>query len=82
MALVEIETSITITDGEIKIQKNIVDMLEPVKLATDGLSSRDATLLAAERIHGFLLKTISTLNSAYLHDIAKSRLAIRIKAST
>lgn len=47
MALVEIGTSITITDAEIEILHNLIDVLEPVKYAVDGLCKRDATPLTA-----------------------------------
>ena len=76
MALVEIGTSITITDVEIKILHDLTDVLEPVKDAVDGLCRRDATLPTAERIHEFVLKTLS--NSAYSASL-KSHLEVRIK---
>ena len=78
MALVEIGTSITITDAEIKILHDLIDVLEPVKHAVDGLCRRDATLLTAERIHEFVLKTLSNSNSAYSASL-KSHLEVRIK---
>ena len=65
MALVEIGTSITFSDSEIKVLRDLVDVLEPVKYAVDRLCRRKATLFTAERIHDFVLKTISTSNSAY-----------------
>ncbi|CAK8695489.1 unnamed protein product [Clavelina lepadiformis] len=78
MALVEIGTSITITDAEIKILRDLIDVLEPVKHAVDELCRRDATLLTAERIHEFVLKTLSNSNSAYSASL-KSHLEVRIK---
>ena len=59
MALVEIGTSTTITDVEIKILHDLIDILEPVKHAVDELCRRDATLLTIERIHNFVFKTLS-----------------------
>ena len=44
MALVEVETSI-ITEAEIKILRDLIDVLDPVKHAVDGLCRRSATLL-------------------------------------
>ena len=76
MALVEIGTSITITDAEIKILHDLIDVLEPVKHAVD--CRRDATLLTAERIHEFVLKTLSNSDSAYSASL-KSHLEVRIK---
>ena len=78
MALVEIETSVTITDAEMKILHDLIDVLEPVTHAVDGLCRRDATLLTAERIHGFVLKTLSNSNSAYSASLM-SHLEVRIK---
>ena len=65
MALVEIGTSTTITNAEIKISHDLIDVLEPVKHAVHGLSRRNATLSTAERIHDFVFKTLSNSNSAY-----------------
>ena len=78
MALVEIGTSTTITNAEIKIPHDLIDVLELVKHAVDGLCRRNATLLTAERIHDFVFKTLSNFNSAYLASL-KSHLEVRIK---
>ena len=78
MALVEIGTSTTITNAEIKILHDLIDVLEPVKHAVDGLCRRNATLLTAERIHDFVFKTLSNSNSAYSASL-KSHLEVRIK---
>ena len=78
MALVEIGTSITITDAEIKILRDLIDVLKPVKHAVDGLSRRNATLLTAERIHDFVFKSLSNSNSEYAASF-KSHLEVRIK---
>ena len=59
MALVEIGTSTNITNAEIKILHDLIDILEPVKHAVDGLCRRNAALLTAERIHDFVFKTVS-----------------------
>ena len=78
MALVEIGTSTTITNAEIKILHDLIDVLEPVKYAVDGLCKKNATLLTAERIHDFVFKTFSNSNSAYSASL-KSHLEVRIK---
>ena len=78
MALVEIGTSTTITNAKIKIIHDLIDVLEPVKHAVDGLCKRNATLLTAERIHDFVFKTLSNSNSAYSASL-KSHLEVRIK---
>ena len=77
MALVEIGTSTTITNAEIKILHDLIDVREPVKHAVDGLW-RNATLLTAEQTHDFVFKTLSNFNSAYSASL-KSHLEIRIK---
>ena len=69
MALDEIGTSTTITNAEIKILHDLIDVLEPVKHAVDGLCRRNATLLIAEQIHDFVFKTLSNSNSAYLASL-------------
>ena len=76
MALVEIGTSTTITNAEIKILHDLINVLEPVKHAVDGLCRRNATHLTAERIHDFVFKTLS--NSAYSASL-KSYLKVRVK---
>ena len=58
IALVEIGTSTTITNAEIKILPDLIDVLEPVKHAVDVLCRRKATLLTAERIYDFVFKTL------------------------
>ena len=58
MALVKIGTSTTITNAEIKTLHDLIDVLEPVKHAVDGLCRRNTTLLTAERIHDFVFKTL------------------------
>ena len=78
MALVEIGTATTITNAEIKILHDLIDVLEPVKHAVDGLCRRNAILLKAERIRDFVFKTLSNSNSAYLASL-KSHLEVRIK---
>ena len=78
MALVEIGTSTTITNAEIKVLHDLIDVLEPVEHAVDGLGRRNATLLTAERIHDFVFKTLSNSNSAYSGSL-KSHLEVRIK---
>ena len=65
MALAEIETSTTITDAEIKILHDLIDVIESVEHPVDGLFRRNATLLTAERIHDFVYKTLSSSKSAY-----------------
>ena len=75
MALVEIGTSTTITNAEMKILHDLIDFLEPVKHAADGLCRRNATLLTAERIHDFVFKTLSNSNSAYTASL-KSHLEV------
>ena len=77
MALVEIETSTTITDAEIKILHDLIDVLESVKYAVDGVCRRNATLLTNERIHDFVFKTLSNSNSANSASL-KSHLETRI----
>ena len=78
MALIEIGTSTTIMNAEIKILHDLIDVLEPVKHAVDGLCKRNATLLIAERIHDFVFKTLSNSNSAY-SAFLKSHLEVKIK---
>ena len=58
MPLVEIGTCTTITDAEIKIPHDLIDVLEPVKYAVGGLCRRNAALLTVERIHDFVFKTL------------------------
>ena len=76
MALVEIGTSTTITNAEIKILHDLIHVLEPVKHAVDGLCRKNSTLLTAERIYDFVFKTFP--NSAYSASL-KSHLEVRIK---
>ena len=78
MALIEIGTSTTITNAEIKIPQDLIDVLEPVKHDVDGLCRRNATLLTAERIHDLVLKTLPNFNSANSASL-KSHLEVRIK---
>ena len=78
MALVEFGTSTTITNAEIKILHDLIDVLEPVKHAVDGLCRRNATLFTAKRIHDFVFKILSNSNSAYSASL-KSHLEVRIK---
>ena len=78
MALVEIGTSTTITNAEIKILHDLIDVLGPVKHAVVGLCRRNATLLTAERIHDFVFKTLSNCNSACSASL-KSHLEVRTK---
>ena len=80
LALVEIGTSTTITNTEIKILHDLIDVLELIKHAVDGLCRRNATLLTAERIHDFVFITLSNSNSAYLASL-KSHLEVRMKES-
>ena len=78
MAHVEIGTSTTITNAEIKILRYLIDVLEPVKHAVDGLCRRNASLFTAERIHDFAFETLSNSNSAYSASL-KFHLEVRIK---
>ena len=78
MALVEIGTSTTTTNAEIKILHDRIDVLESVKHAVDGLCGRNATFLIAERINDFVFKTLSNSNSVYSASL-KSHLEVKIK---
>ena len=78
IALVAIGTSTTITNAEIKILPDLIDVLEPVKHAVDKLCRRNATLLTAERIYDFVFKTLSNFNSVYSASL-RSHLEVRIK---
>ena len=77
-ALVEIGTSTTITNAEIKILDDLIDVLELVKHAVDGLCRRNATLLTAERIHDFVFKILPNSDSACSASL-QSHLEVRIK---
>ena len=78
MALIKIGTLITVTDAETKIVHDLIDALEPVKHAVDGLSTRNTILLTAERIHDFVFKSLYNSNSEYSASF-KSHLQIKIK---
>ena len=78
MALVEIGTSTTTTNAEIKILHDRIDVLESVKHAVDELCGRNATFLIAERINDFVFKTLSNSNSVY-SAFLKSHLEVKIK---
>ena len=51
MALVEVGSCITVTNMEIKIPKDVVQVFNFVKHLVYGLCRRKFTLLAVERIH-------------------------------
>ena len=78
IALVAIGTSTTITNAEIKILHDLIDVLQPVKHAVDRLCRRNATLLTAEWIYDFVFKTLSNFNSVYSASL-RSHLEVRIK---
>ena len=78
MAIVEIGTSTTITNAEIKTLHDRIDVLESVKHAVDGLCGRNATFLIAERINDFVFKTLPNSNSVYSASL-KSHLEVKIK---
>ena len=78
MAFVEIGTSTTFTDAEIKILHDLIDVLKPVTHAVGGLCRRNATLLLVERIHDFAFETLSNSNFAYSKSLM-SHLVVRIK---
>ena len=66
MALVEVGSSITVTDREIKILNDLVEVHEPVKHAADKLCRRNATLLTPEWVHDFVNETLMLiLHSRY-----------------
>ena len=69
MPLVEIKAFATIIDGENKILKDIVDVLEAFKHSVDGLCRRDATFLTLKRIHHFVFITLFNSNSAYSRNL-------------
>ena len=72
MALIKIGTFITVTDAETKIVHDLIDALEPVKHAVDGLSKRNTILLTAEQIHDFVFKSLYHSNSEYSAYLFKS----------
>ena len=78
MSLVKIGTCTTITEAEIKILLDLIDVLESVKHAVGELCRRNAALLTVERIHDFVFKTLSNCNFAYSASL-KSHLVARIK---
>ena len=70
VVLADTSPSLICTEQELDILTNIVDALEPVKLAAEALCRKNATLLTAEGIFKFL---INKLNQK------KSSLCIRMK---
>ena len=70
VVLADISPSLICTEQELDILTDIVDALEPVKLAAEALCRKNATLLTAEGIFKFLI---------YKLNQKKSSLCIRMK---
>ena len=73
MALIELTSTITAPDREVKSLYDLVNVLQPVKHAVEEFCKRDATLLTDERIHRFVPVKLSSTD--ILHSLHASCLA-------
>lgn len=76
-ALIDIESRESLEDSDFSHIKDVVESLQPFKLAVDALCRRDSTLLSADIVLGFCLKTINNQKSNIGSDLYES-LKIRI----
>ncbi len=82
MTLIEIESGIAFVDEEITMLRDLVQALEPPKMAVEALCRRDATLLTAERINIFALTKLeeasnNNIFAEELQQVLRTRIAER-----
>ena len=63
LALLEAGSSLTFTDDDIEVLKQLEQVLQPAKDAVERLSRRNATLLTAERINDVVLGNLEKVAS-------------------
>ena len=68
VVLADISPSLICTEQELDILTDIVDVLEPVKLAAEALCRKNATLLTAEGIFKFLVNKLNQKNPAFASE--------------
>lgn len=77
-ALIDLNHPICLEDVEFELVNKIVDVLTPIKLTVDAICRRDANLCTADAALKFLIKQLSSKNSALAKKM-KTCLVDRIK---
>ncbi|GBP65678.1 hypothetical protein EVAR_98391_1 [Eumeta japonica] len=77
-ALIDLNHPICLEDVEFELVNKIVDVLTPIKLTVEAICRRDANLCTADAALNFLIKQLSSKNSALAKKI-KTCLVDRIK---
>ena len=71
-ALLDISKPFDFSSGELKDLKDLADALEPLEVATNALSTRDATLVTAETVIEFTIETFEKLQSPIADDLKEA----------
>ena len=74
-ALLEVDKPFDLSSGELNSLKKLTEALEPLEVATDALSRKNATLLSAETIIDFILETYDKLDTP-IADTLKQALKV------
>lgn len=79
-AMIDVKSSIQLSDSDIRVTEEIVAALEPVKIAVEALCQRDVNLVSADAALKFAVATIEKQSSdlaAALASAVRSRIAER-----
>ncbi len=68
-AIAEPELKPDLSDEEWKVIKELLKVLQPLKLGVEALRRHDATLLSAERVFSFILETLEESQSDFGHEL-------------
>ncbi|GBN56050.1 hypothetical protein AVEN_24040-1 [Araneus ventricosus] len=77
-ALIDIESDTTFSDLEWSKIKDLIESLQPFKLAVEALCRRDSTLLTAETTLTFILEKLVTHDTMLSAELSEA-LRVRIK---
>ena len=78
MSLIEISIEISFSDEEFNTLEELIAALEPVKVGTEALCRRDATLISSDQILKFICLKLSMQNSTFSKELLEM-LVKRIK---
>ncbi|GBM22703.1 hypothetical protein AVEN_81464-1 [Araneus ventricosus] len=77
-ALIDKESDTKFSDLQCSKIKDVIESLQPFKLAVDALSRRDSTLLTAETTRKFILEKLLTQDTMLRVELSEA-LRVRIK---
>ena len=72
MSLIELSSDIHFSDEEFNELEDLIAALEPVKIGTEALCRRDATLISADEVTKFIYQQLNMQTSSFSKELLAS----------